>query len=94
MIPIEFLRPTVELFFVFDAFDDVRNAIYDKYLAIAKAEVAAYAVFDIDRALDNIPESFGSYWLNHEKAYGGSDALANEVAAEMCAKFDSVEQAK
>lgn len=49
-------RPVgAEIFAVLDAFDDVNNAIYDKYLAIAKAEVAAYAVFDIDTALDNYP---------------------------------------
>ena len=80
-----------EIFAVFDALDDVRKAIYDKYLAIAKAEVAAYAVFDIDAALDEIWVNVDSYRMTHEEKFGGSEDRANEAAASMCAIFESVE---
>jgi len=84
-------RPTgAEIFTVYDALDDVRVAIHDKYLAIAKAEIAADGAFDRDRALSNIPSSFTMTMFYHEKSYGGSEAAANDNLAMLCTNFDSV----
>ena len=84
-------RPTgAEIFTVYDALDDVRVAIHDKYLAIAKAEIAADGAFDLDRALSNIPSSFTMTMFYHEKSYGGSEAAANDNLAMLCTNFDSV----
>jgi hypothetical protein len=84
-------RPTgAEIFTVYDALDDVRIAIYDKYLAIANAEIAAAGAFNLDRALANIPSPFTVTMFYHEKSYGGSEAAANDNLALFCTNFDSV----
>jgi hypothetical protein len=73
-----------ENFVIFNQMEEISLNVYQKHLLIARADLQASGLFDIDKALDEIPISFGSTFMDHEKAHNGSAAQIYEFAKGLC----------
>ena len=76
----------VENFVIFNQMEEVSLNIYEKHLLLARSDLSASGLFDLDKALKEYPASFTSMFMDHEKAHGGSVQLIVEAAAALCEK--------
>ncbi len=76
--------PGAENFVVFNQLDEVRLNVYERHLLIARAELQAGGLFDLDKALHDFPGSFVSVSVDHEAARDGSVASIYEHATRLC----------
>jgi len=74
-----------ENFIVFNQLEEVSVNIYEKYLLIARSDLLASGLFDLDKALEEYPGSFVNMFMDHEKARGGSIQNIFETATSLCA---------
>ncbi len=62
------------IFAIYDEFGKSRRAVFDKYLAIAAAEVSRYGYFDLREMMTHINWSISGYLTNHRsKRYSNPD---------------------
>lgn len=74
-----------ENFIVFNQLEEVSVNIYEKYLLIAKSDLLASGLFDLDKALAEYPVTFANMFMDHEKARGGSIQNILDTATSLCA---------
>lgn len=75
-----------ENFLIFNQFDEVRLHVYERHLFLARAELQASGLFDIDKALREYPGAFSSTSTDHKVARAGSIAKIYEHASLLCEK--------
>lgn len=75
-----------ENFIVLDQLDEMALTIYEKHYFIAKSDLSASGLFDLDKALKEYPGVYSLSLLDHEKFHGGSIQQAHEHAADLCRK--------
>ena len=73
-----------ENFVVFNQLEEVNLNVYEKYYLIARSDLQASGLFDLDKALEEFPGTFGSKFMDHEKAHDGSEKGIYEVAVGSC----------
>jgi hypothetical protein len=73
-----------ENFLVFNQLEEVSLSIYEKHRLFARSDLMAPGLFDLDRALDEYPGSFGDMFMDHEKASRGSVQRIYESAEKLC----------
>ena len=74
-----------ENFVIFNQLEEVSLNVYQKHLLLARADLQASGLFDVDKALREYPGSFGSEFMDHEKAHNGSVKQIYEIAEGLCA---------
>jgi len=75
-----------ENFIIFNQMDEIAVNIYEKHLFLARSDLSASGLFDLDKALKEYPPSFTSMFMDHEKAHGGSTQRLYEFATVLCEK--------
>jgi hypothetical protein len=73
-----------ENFVIFNQMEEVRLNIYQKHLLLARSDLVASGLFNLDQALQDFPVSFTSRFMNHREAKDGSVQRTNDVAKEIC----------
>lgn len=73
-----------ENFFVFNQLDDVALHVYERHLFLARADLQASGLFDLDKALREFPEGFTSVSIEHEAARDGSVPRIFQAASRLC----------
>ena len=58
--------------------------VYEKHLLLARSDLQASGLFDLDKALKEYPGSFGSIFMDHEKLRDGSAQRIYESAVRLC----------
>ncbi len=74
-----------ENFVVFNQLEEVSLNVYQKHLFLARSDLVASGLFDLDKALKEYPGSFTSWFMDHEKALDGSVPRIVEAARMLCA---------
>ena len=54
-------------FIILNEFDEMSLAIYEKHRLLAKSDLSASGLFDLDTALDEYPGSFTSMFMDQKK---------------------------
>lgn len=75
-----------ENFFVFNQLDDVRLHVYERHLFLARSDLQASGLFDLDKAIREFPGAFSSVAMEHEAARDGSVAAILEHASHLCSE--------
>lgn len=75
-----------ENFLIFNQLDDVQLHVYERHLFLARADLQASGLFDIDKALREYPGGFSSVSIDHEAARNGSVSRIYEDASRLCEK--------
>lgn len=73
-----------ENFVIFNQLEEVSLNIYEKHLLLARSDLQASGLFDLDKALKELPGSFSSTFMDHEKALEGSAERIYEGAIGLC----------
>ena len=73
-----------ENFELFSHMDDVELAIYEKHLIVAKSDLSASGLFDLDKALREYPVSFISIYNDHKAVRHGSIERIYKNAEALC----------
>ncbi len=73
-----------ENFVVFNQLDEIAVNIYEKHLFLARSDLVATGLFNLDKALEEFPGSFTSMFMDHEKAHNGSTQQIAEFAKSLC----------
>ena len=73
-----------ENFYIFNQLDEVRLHVYERHLFLARADLQASGLFDLDKALREFPGGFTSTSLDHEASRGGSVPKIFEHASRLC----------
>ncbi len=74
-----------ENFVIFNQLEEVSLNVYQKHLFLARSDLSASGLFDLDKALKEYPGSFMSWFMDHEKALDGSVPRIVEGARMLCA---------
>ena len=69
---------------VFNQLEEISLSIYEKHRLFARSDLMAPGLFDLDKALDEYPGSFGDMFMDHEKASRGSVQRIYEGAERLC----------
>ena len=75
-----------ENFIIFNQMEEISVNAYEKHLFLARSDLSASGLFDLDKALKEYPGSFSSMFMDHEKAHGGSEKRLYELATVLCEK--------
>lgn len=73
-----------ENFYVLNQLDDVQLHVYEHHLFLARADLQASGVFDLDKAIREFPGGFSSTSIDHEVARDGSVVKVFEAASKLC----------
>ena len=73
-----------ENFLIFNQLEEASLNAYEKHLLLAQSDLQASGLFDLDKALKEYPGSFGSTFMDHEKAHDGSGQRIYEAAVGLC----------
>lgn len=73
-----------ENIYILNQLDDVRLHVYERHLFLARADLQASGLFDLDKALLEIPMGFSSVSIEHRAAPDGSIAGILEGASRLC----------
>ena len=73
-----------ENFLIFNQLEEASLNVYEKHLLLARSDLQASGLFDLDKALKEYPGSFGSTFMDHEKAHDGSGQRIYEAAVGLC----------
>ena len=71
-------------FIILNEFDEMSLAIYEKHRLLAKSDLSASGLFDLDTALDEYPASFMSMFMDQEKTRNGSIDAILKTATTLC----------
>lgn len=73
-----------ENFVIFNQLEEVSLNVYEKHLLLARSDLQASGLFDLDEALREFPGQFVDIFMDHEKALGGSAERLYEGAVGLC----------
>jgi len=73
-----------ENFVIFNQLEEVSLNIYQKHLLLARSDLQASGLFDLDKALNEYPGQFIASFFDHEKGHDGSEKGIYEVAVDLC----------
>lgn len=73
-----------ENFLIFNQLEEASLNVYEKYLLLARSDLQANGLFDLDKALEEFPGAFGETFMDHEKVHDGSALAIYEAALQLC----------
>ena len=76
-----------ENFLIFNQLEEVNLNVYDKHYLLARSDLQASGLFDLDKALKEYPSSFTNCFIDHQKAHDGSAKSTTRIydaAARLC----------
>lgn len=73
-----------ENFLIFNQLEEASLNVYQKHLLLARSDLQASGLFELDKALKEFPGSFGETFMDHEKAHDGSEKRIYEAAVGLC----------
>lgn len=79
---------------MFNQLEEISLNVYQKHLYLARADLQASGIFDLDKALEEYPGSFTNMFMDHRKARDGSVKRIYETAVGLCAKPWSHQRAR
>ena len=75
-----------ENFFIIDQLADVSLHVYERHLFLARADLQASGLFDLDKAIREFPPRISSWYTDHEVAYDGSVPRILTRATQLCSE--------
>ena len=78
-----------ENFVIFNQLEEVALNVYEEHYHLARSDLQASGLFDLDKALKEYPASFINCFMDHKKAHDGSAKRIKqkyEAAASLCEK--------
>ena len=73
-----------ENFLIFNQLEEASLNVYEKHLLLARSDLQASGLFELDKALKEFPGAFGETFMDHEKAHDGSVNAIYEAAVTVC----------
>ena len=80
-----------ELRAVYNAFEDLHNGTYSKYVAIASAELASFGYVDFPEKLEKISSSFEDGVIDYRTADFLSEEILIENRVQICSHLESLD---